>query len=101
MIKSITIHEHFTNISVELDGSLIVLGPKVIIDGSQVDGLLDDIEVSGDIELDRVHWLEEGPGRLVLFNLLQEFHAGLHLCRDGLFKHVRTPGNGFILFYGY
>lgn len=67
LIKLITISDNFADISVELGGRGVDSSFEVLLDRLQVHRLLNNIQVVGDVEGDRVHGLLERPGGFMVF----------------------------------
>ena len=75
-VEGVAIGDDFGDVSVELSGSDVLVGPEVVLDGGEVHGFFDDLAVVGDAEGHGVHWLAEGPGGSRILEQVEDPYAG-------------------------
>lgn len=97
-IELIRVSKHFTNVSMELSGSLIVSGSKIVSNCSQINRLFNNGEISWNIKFYRINWFKEWPRAWMFFKLLKKLHARFHFWWYCLLEHVDTSWDNFILF---
>ena len=78
LVEHEAVLDDLVDVGVELCRGVVDAVLQVGLDRGQVHGLLDYFEVVGDALGDGVDRIPEGPGRLVAFEHLEDFEAGLH-----------------------